>query len=464
MMKFLLILSSFIARNSLVASTGCLGLDQACDHDCDCCGHPDNQAIRCVSTNHDQKRCFDARKHTSPCERDQQCLSQKCTNGICVPRRPKVVVNQDMIALGFKNNEVEVEAGASASCVCEREEDDSPSSAIDGNLSTDYTIYQSHFPAIIVEPIITSPLRTVGICSSSQDPADDPLCFRLAGWDEGASAYTWIKHGHIPFTEARQDCKTVTIPGRVHYHKYKVQLGCRRGGYSSECNSQEISQVSCDPGKAHCSAVVPMGVAPNCDLDAEDGTDAFSPFHIHSIDYNIGSHVTVYTYSFQNKIGDDEYFPDLSLAVLQYSGACCIDRVRIYDTEDGVEENNHFVRDSGGDHEQDPHQDVCMSGIHIPGLTEAKTFYIEIVVKGKFTTTTMVDYALKGGSYVKYAQVEGPQCTCPVHMVQQQRLAALDNKRTFRGLPSYTRKAAECVDKSLSISELQMYGKENEGR
>ena len=131
---------------------------------------------------------------------------------------------------------------------------------------------------------------------------------------------------------------------------------------------------------------------------------------------------------------------------------------RVYDIVAG-QEFNHCMSDSAGSHMQDPKPTVCMSGTHAPGVEGSKTFYIEIEIKGKCTTTTMADYALKGGTCVKCAQVEGPNFRCPL---QQATRRALDKKRSFRGLHLRARKAAECVDKPVSASELKMHGKTNE--
>jgi len=449
MIKLFLVLSSLILRNRLVASN-CLGLHDTCQYDSECCGHPANQAIRCEARNQGlEKRCEEGRKQLQPCESNGQCLSQTCVGGLCIPHgRARTPV--DFHTITVEENSVESENGASAPCVCDRVEEQNALLAIDNDLSTDYTNYHSIFPALTVSPSLQSPLRVMEVCSSSQDSANDPLCFRIGGYSEATQTYAIVQHGEIPLTDARQDCKNVTIHGRINYPAYKVEFGCRRGGYSSSCNIDEISAVACTPGKALCLEVNPKGRDENCNIDHEqDGTDAFSAFHSHSVDYKINSDQTVFTYSFMNKLTGSRFFPDLSHAVLQYEGACCVAATRVYGLQNG-EEFNYHMSDSEGFHVEDPNPDVCMAGIDLPGVVGLKTFYYEITVNGKFTTTAEVDYVLKGGIYAKYGKVQGPDCRC----------AATGSGR--RGLSLQSRKAEQCVDKPVSISQLKLYGKTNE--
>lgn len=105
MIKMFLVLSSFIGRSSLVASQSCLGFNEACENDSDCCGHPQNNAVLhnpqkkvvCVMLNAgNPKRCFEAWGLGSTCQHDAQCLSQKCHGGACVRSQGPSVPSQDL--------------------------------------------------------------------------------------------------------------------------------------------------------------------------------------------------------------------------------------------------------------------------------------------------------------------------------------------------------------------------------
>ena len=174
-------------------------------------------------------------------------------------------------------------------------------------------------------------------------------------------------------------------------------------------------------------------------------------------DYDAANDVTLHTYSFLNKMGPGEKYPDLSHAVIQYAGKCCVSQVRVYTIEKGSEVT-YFITKNPVDHIQNPKPTVCMSGVDLPGVEGAGTYYFELAVNGYFPKKAMVDYVLRGGELIKYGQVQGPSCACDVRRNLRER-------RTFRGVPLWLRtqkRRLSCVDKAMSISEVTFLGKCNE--
>ena len=102
-----------------------------------------------------------------------------------------------------------------------------------------------------------------------------------------------------------------------------------------------------------------------------------------------------------------------------------------------------------------------MSRIYLPGLVGSNTFYIELTIGGNFQLTAQGDYALKGGTYVKYAKTLLPNCRCD-------NVLTANKRRFFRGLQlgQLLRKRGTqqtCIDQAVSISEMRLLGKCNEG-
>jgi len=86
------------------------------------------------------------------------------------------------------------------------------------------------------------------------------------------------------------------------------------------------------------------------------------------------------------------------------------------------------------------------------------TYYYQFVVRGKWLTTTLVDYGLSGaaGTKVKYGTVQGPKCECENNGVS--RLFSFRRNREVR------RNAQTCtVDEPVIVSEVKLLGKCNEG-
>ena len=350
-------------------------------------------------------------------------------------------------------------SGALDECSCPHEPTGSIQFAMDDDLSTDYSNFHSKdYSGVFVEPSFNAPLRRMEICSSNQDEANDPLCYKIAGWCAEEGIFHEIQSGPIPLTTMRQQCVEIKVGGRQQYSKYKVEFGCRRGGYTANCDG---SGGACDMSKASCQEVIPKGKDLTCTpKQSGDGNASFSEFIPHSIVYDAAKDVTKHTYSFINKIGKGGEFPDLSHAVFQYVGGCCVNQIRVYTIKNGVETDDRILY-SPGTHLQRPKPTVCMSGIDLPGVQGAGTYYYEFTIAGNFPLTTTVDYVLKGGPLVKYSQVQGPDCgRCPKRRV-------LGKKHLFRGLPKdlKTRVTASgsCTDNPVSISELKLYGKCNQG-
>ena len=439
----------------------CQDLFQPCTEDCDCCGHPNNKAIRCEMRNQNLgKLCYEGRSMSQPCSDSSQCLSQNCVNGICVGNdRVKIPVPE--CPLGNPSDySVTAVSGELDRCSCPQEPTNTIEFAMDGDLSTDYSNFHSQdYSGVFVEPSFKAPLRRMEICSSNQDEANDPLCYKIAGWCEEDNMYNELQSGPIPFTTVRQQCVSIKMSGRQQYSKFKVELGCRRGGYTANCDD---SGGACDISKASCQEVSPKGRDLTCTPQFDqNGDDSFSEFVHDSVEYDAVNDVTKHTYSFVNKIGNGGSFPDLSHAVLQYVGGCCVNQIRVYKKVGGSQVDYMPPINSPGNHLQSPKPTVCMSGIDLPGVEGKDTFYYEFTIAGNFQLTTTVDYVLKGGQLVKYSQVQGPDCSrCPKRRV-------LGKKNLFRGLPqslkSRVTASGFCTDNPVSISELKLYGKCNQG-
>ena len=534
--------SFLIVSKYALAADYCIGLNQPCNEDCECCGYPNNKDIRCDKRGlGEDKRCHMASVLSGPCLDNSQCLSQNCVGGICLPPpNPHVGRKGSLCPLGNAANVIEPVNGRLPECACNKPATNSLNAAMDGNLSTDYTNFHSKdVSGLIFNPGLKSPLREMEICTSNQHMANDPLCFSIQGECKNTGEYDLLYHGVLRLPAQRQRCVKVDIPGRLSYSSYKLILGCRRGGYEARCHAPDIvagtgagidgeieggtgadtgtgtetetetgvetgaetgvetgtetgaettgtetgtetgtgtesgtesgtetsgggesSIPLCDPSisnrylAASCQEVVPKGKDETCTpLHNRNGALSFSNFFPHSIDYDDAQDVTRHTYSFLNKIGDGRTFPDLSHAVFQYAGACCISKIRVYAIENGVEQT-YYTDDSPGDHLQSPKPTVCMSGIDLPGVVGAKTYYYEFTIDGYFPRATLVDYVLKGGQYVKYSRVQGPDCTCRIRR-------DLFKNRLLRGTPE--KRELPCVDKPVSISEVRFSGKCNEG-
>jgi len=482
-MKIFLSFSFLIVSKQVLAADNCLGLNEVCNADCDCCGHPDNKAIRCEKRGikDDKKRCHEARVLSGPCLDSIHCLSQNCVNGVCLPPlKPHDVGKVGICSLGNSTDIVEAVNGHLPECACIKPATDSLTLAMDGDLSTDYTNFHSKDNSgLIFKPSFSSPLKEMEVCTSNQNMANDPLCYSIYGeCKHKEGEYDLIHHGDLRLPAQRRRCVKLAIGGRLSHSRYKLIFGCRRGGFDATCRSDDVSaggepgtsgepgaggevssEPSCDSSKASCQEVTPKGKDETCvPLHNRNGARSFSNFFPHSIDYDDANDVTRHTYSFLNKIGDCKRKPDLSHAVFQYAGACCVSKIRVYAIENDVEVT-YYTSNSPGGHLQSPKPTVCMSGIDLPGVEGAKTYYYEFSIDGYFPKTTLVDYVLKGGRYVKYSRVQGPDCRCSVRR-------ALADKRMFRGLPldaTSRKRRLACDDKPVSISEVILRGKCNEG-
>ena len=463
-MKVSLAFVFFATRTSVVLATGasCKGLDTVCDNDSDCCGHPDNKAIRCENRNAlDGKRCYVGRTNFGPCTDNSQCLSQHCVNGVCLPPLNRPAVKVDFCSLGTSNDIKEAVNGVLPKCACEKAATDSLALAMDGDLSTDYTNFHSKgYSGLIFEPSLKAPLREFEVCSSNQDLMNDPMCYSLYGeGKDEPGVYSLIQHGILALPRERQQCKQFAIKGRHCYSRYKLDFGCRRGAYDELC-LDESTEPPCNPAREG-HEIRPKGKDETCTpLFDADGATVLSPLFPHSIEYDEANDVTLYTYMFLNKFSGDG--PELSHAIVQYMGACSVSQVRIYTIENGSEVP-YFTTNSPGDHLQNPKSTVCMSGVDLPGVEGGETYYFELTVDGYFPRTSKVDYVLKGGEFLKYGQTQGPDCRCTVTARR-----ALGELRSFRGLPKdlTPRKAGRrlsCVDMAMSVSEVKFNGKCNEG-
>lgn len=482
-MKILLYLSVLILSNYGLAAETCLGLNEICENDCHCCGHPDNNDIRCDKRYQSEpKRCNEGRTLVSRCLHNSQCLSQNCVDGVCLPPPNPHVGKVELCSLGRSSDITQAANGNLPQCACNKPATDSLNLAMDGDLSTDYTNFHSKdISGFVFEPSFKSPLREMEVCTSNQDKANDPLCYEIYGeCEHKKGTYDLLHHGMLELSAQRRSCHKVAIDERISYSRYKLMFGCRRGGYDGTCHSHDDNDTSgdsgdsgdeeeCDPSKASCQEVIPKGKDKSCipKKQLRNGARSFSNFFPHSIDYDDTNDVTLHTYSFVNKLGSCKFRrgKDLSHAVMQYLGACCVSKIRVYTIEDGVEKTS-FTSNSPGKHLQSPKPSVCVSGIDLPGVEGSKTYYYELSINGYFPRTGLVDYVLKGGRYVKYGKVQGPDCRCPQNEESDMNMRrGLENKRMFRGLPldvTPRKRRLGCLDKPVSISEVKLHGKCNE--
>ena len=139
----------------------CQGLFQSCTEDCDCCGHPNNKAIRCEMRNQNiGKLCYEGRSLSQPCTDSSHCLSQNCVNGVCVGNdRVKIPVPE--CPLGNPSDySVTAVSGEHDRCSCPQEPTNLIEFAMDGDLSTDYSNFHSQdYSGVFVEPSFKAPLR-----------------------------------------------------------------------------------------------------------------------------------------------------------------------------------------------------------------------------------------------------------------------------------------------------------------
>ena len=105
--------------------------------------------------------------------------------------------------------------------------------------------YVNNYPinsGFTVTPTYHFPLRKLVFCTSGQDPAYDPACFKLEGRCKGSQEFQVVHEGTLMLPLVRNRCMKIHIPDqdyldRKEYEEFKLTFPCQRGGFTNTCTS-----------------------------------------------------------------------------------------------------------------------------------------------------------------------------------------------------------------------------------
>ena len=227
----------------------CIPYGDPCSEDCDCCGWPNDENVRCELRNPKRGlRCHLNRQIDEPCDGDAQCASQMCVNGKC-SGNSRPIIPPDICPLPI--TDVETIKGSiiddDGTCPCP--DPDNPTKndalkAVDGELSTVYANNYALNSGLIFYTAYPAPVHNMTICSADDCPECDPTCYKLEGYCNQMQMITTIQEGDIYFTQ-RNECVTIPVTTRGLFSYYALTFPCQRGGFP-ECTAPE--ECTCDNG------------------------------------------------------------------------------------------------------------------------------------------------------------------------------------------------------------------------
>ena len=91
-----------------------------------------------------------------------------------------------------------------------------------------------------VSPTFHFPLRKLIFCTSDQDHAYDPACFKLEGRCKGCLEFKVIHEGALMLPLRRNRCQKIHLPDQNYldrraYDEFKLTFPCQRGRFTNAC-------------------------------------------------------------------------------------------------------------------------------------------------------------------------------------------------------------------------------------
>jgi hypothetical protein len=165
----------------------CKALNSQCNEDCECCGH-ETDTVRCEKRNNPAGyRCYTSKGIGGECKEDQECRSQKCLNGRCIPSFnggptvPTCSLSKNVTSVS------PVKGTIQDVCKCNTPTDPitgDAENAIDGDSSTIYVNDYATNGGIEIKPKYQGGLSSFKVCNSDDCPECDPTCYKLEGYCE----------------------------------------------------------------------------------------------------------------------------------------------------------------------------------------------------------------------------------------------------------------------------------------
>jgi len=274
----------------------CISHGGSCAEDCDCCGWPNDKAVRCELRNPKRGlRCEISRDIGQICTHKGQCKSQYCKDGIC-SYKSHAFVPPELCTAAL---DVEPISGSSPNganlCPCSdpaRANKEDALKAIDGDTSTDY-VNNAAINSGLTVLTTASPLYHFTICSSSDDSTYDPTCYKLEGYCQRMQETKVIQEGSLSF-RGRNECITIELVDRSFYSFYSLTFPCQKGGFPECSNSVRALAVAatascpCPSGfhpfeptpatKGVCNGATPITTTARRLTNVEQSKQSSSPF------------------------------------------------------------------------------------------------------------------------------------------------------------------------------------------
>lgn len=226
----------------------CVEKGDSCKQDCDCCGFSSISGVVCQTRRHHLgPRCYIFRRHGEPCEHNDECRSQNCVSGICQSvHSPLVQQFPPLCPITLETDDLTGIVGQltteANTCAC-TDSKPFPEEPCENILMK--KPYVNNYPinsGFTVTPTYHFPLRKLVFCTSSEDPAYDPSCFKLEGRCRGSHEFQLVSEGALRLPLDRNQCKKIHIPDqdyldRREYEEFKLTFPCQRGGFTNTCTS-----------------------------------------------------------------------------------------------------------------------------------------------------------------------------------------------------------------------------------
>lgn len=220
----------------------CVNQLESCIQDCDCCGFGTEPGIVCQTRDHDLgPRCYTFRSHGEDCSDNSQCKSQQCTNGKCQAVSHLTLTKPALCPITYPTDDLTAVIGELTleedACPCQ-DADAYPEGA-EPEKVLKAGKYMNNYPinaGFLVRPSYHYPLRKLVICTSDEDPAYDPSCFKVEGRCKGYDEFNVLMEGSLELPLERKKCIRVHIEdqnekARPEYDQLKITFPCQRGGF-----------------------------------------------------------------------------------------------------------------------------------------------------------------------------------------------------------------------------------------
>jgi len=305
-----------IFANHAEAIENCVAAGDFCNDDCDCCGYtPEHfqQSTRCETRHlHLGKRCYSCFYTGSHCDKNMDCCSQKCNEGVCVKHdhpvvRPDICYESVLDEIVSMDPVAGIPINGDGLCPCtdlkNRDVSHGVTAVIDKQTNVDYINNYAIGSGLVVTTDQRNPIRKMKVCSNTDCVECDPTSYKLEGKCDNETDYTFIQSGELNFSEERQSCTEVNIVGRHQYYTYKITFPTIRGGFG-QCDIEGTEETIIDPA---------------CDHTSTDAIGYEGSFYFADSVYDSINDVTTFSYEFKDSF---DYF---TLPLLQ-EGHCIINQ------------------------------------------------------------------------------------------------------------------------------------------